>query len=178
MHNRAMQTLWTIGHSTRAWDVFVAMLGDAGIGTLVDVRRFAGSRRHPQFSGEAMGAALAEVGVRYVPMVDLGGRRTPSPSSRNTLWRNASFRAYADYMETDAYRAARDALAGLAGASPTAVMCAEAVWWLCHRQLIADALVARGFTVRHVMSATSAPEHRLTSFARVEDARVTYPGLI
>jgi uncharacterized protein (DUF488 family) len=173
-HDRAMQTLWTIGHSTRAWDVFVAMLGDAGIKTLVDVRRFAGSRRHPQFSGEVMGAALAEAGVRYVPMPALGGRRPPSAASRNTLWRNASFRAYADHMETPAYRDAHDALAGLAAASPTAVMCAEAVWWQCHRGLISDDFKACGWTVLHLMAPGRTEEHPWTGAARIVDGKLQY----
>ncbi|BCT93417.1 hypothetical protein LYSHEL_24410 [Lysobacter helvus] len=174
MHNPAMQTLWTIGHSTRTWDVFVAMLGDAGIATLVDVRRFAGSRRHPQFSGEAMGPALAEAGVAYVPMPALGGRRTPSADSRNTLWRNASFRAYADYMDTQAYRAAHEALAALANASPTAVMCAEAVWWQCHRGLISDDFKAHGWQVMHLMAPGRAEEHPWTGAARIVEGRLQY----
>ena len=174
MHNADMQTLWTIGHSTRAWDVFVAMLGDAGIGTLVDVRRFAGSRRHPQFSGDVMGAALAEAGIRYVPMPALGGRRTPVADSRNTLWRNASFRAYADYMETASYRAAHEALASLATASPTAVMCAEAVWWQCHRGLISDDFKASGWRVVHLMAPGRTEDHPWTGAARIVEGRLQY----
>ena len=166
--------LWTIGHSTRAWDVFVEMLADARIATLVDVRRFAGSRRHPQFSGDAMGAALRDAGVDYVPMVDLGGRRPARKDSHNTTWRNASFRGYADYMETDAYRQARDALAVLARSSPTAVMCAEAMWWQCHRSLISDDFKADGWTVMHLMQPGRTEEHPWTGAARIVDGQLTY----
>ena len=167
-------TLWTIGHSTRAWEVFVEMLGNAGITTLVDVRRFAGSRRHPQFSGERMGAALGEAGIAYVPIPDLGGRRPPRKDSHNTTWRNASFRGYADYMETQGYRKARDALAALAHASPTAVMCAEAMWWQCHRSLIADDFKAEGWTVLHLLAPGRTDAHPWTGAARLVDGRLTY----
>jgi hypothetical protein len=126
-------TLWTIGHSTRPWDAFVALLREAGIEAVADVRRFAGSRRNPQFSGQDMGAALAVDGVRYVPMPALGGRRAPRPDSPNGAWRNAGFRGYADYMQTQEYLDARRQLQDLAQGARVAVMCAEAMWWQCHR---------------------------------------------
>ena len=169
-----MRTLWTIGHSTREWEVFVAMLDAAGIRTLVDVRRFAGSRRNPQFSGEVMAKSLPGAGIAYVPMVDLGGRRTPSKESPNTRWRNASFRGYADYMDTLGYRDARNALASLASASPTAVMCAEAMWWQCHRGLISDDFKADGWEVVHLVSPGRSEEHPYTGAALIVDGRLSY----
>ena len=169
-----MHTLYTIGHSTRDWETFTGMLDAAGIRTLVDVRRFAGSRRHPQFSGETMARALPEVGVAYVPIVDLGGRRTPSKDSPNTRWRNASFRAYADYMATSQYKHARDELASLARGTPTAVMCAEAMWWQCHRGLISDDFKADGWEVIHLVSPGRSEEHPYTGAALIVDGRLTY----
>jgi uncharacterized protein (DUF488 family) len=171
-------TLWTIGHSTRAWEDFIGMLagaGDgAGIATLVDVRRFAGSRRNPQFSGEAMARALPEAGIAYVPMPALGGRRTPVPGTRNDAWRNASFRGYADYMETAPWQDARDTLAALALRGPTAIMCAEAMWWQCHRALISDDFKSRGWRVLHLMAPTRTEEHPYTPPARIVDGRLDY----
>ena len=172
------KTLWTIGHSTRPWEVFVGMLGEAGIATLVDVRRFAGSRRHPQFSGEAMAVVLPAAGIAYVPMPDLGGRRTARKDSPNTRWRNAAFRGYADHMETPEYQRAREALARLAGQSRTAVMCAEAMWWQCHRGLISDDFKAAGWTVLHLLSPGRTDEHPFTGAARLVDGALRYsePG--
>ena len=167
-------TLWTIGHSTREWDLFVGMLHDARIATLVDVRRFAGSRRHPQFSGATMASTLPAAGIDYVPMPALGGRRTARKDSHNTLWRNAAFRGYADYMETDDYRHARDALAATAARTNTAVMCAEAVWWQCHRGLIADDFKAAGWTVLHLMAPHRTDEHPWTGAARIVEGRLQY----
>ena len=167
-------TLWTIGHSTRAWEVFVGMLRDAGIATLADVRRFAGSRRHPQFSGETMARALPAAGIDYVPMPDLGGRRTARKDSPNTRWRNAAFRGYADYMDTAEYQRARQALAEMAERTPTAVMCAEAVWWQCHRGLIADDFKADGWTVLHLLSPGRADAHPWTGAARIVEGRLVY----
>ena len=168
------RTLWTIGHSTRPWDVFLGMLGDAGISTLVDVRRFAGSRRNPQFSGEVMARELPIAGVAYLPMPDLGGRRKADPDTRNTAWRNASFRGYADYMETPPWQAARERLAELAGRERVAIMCAEAVWWQCHRGLISDDFKVDGWTVLHLMAPGRVEEHPYTSAARVVDGELDY----
>ena len=167
-------TLWTIGHSTRPFDVFAAMLADAGVRTLVDVRRFAGSRRNPQYAGDTMGESLAAFDIAYVPMPDLGGRRTARPDSANTVWRNASFRGYADYMETPGYRQARQRLAALARAQRTAVMCAEAMWWQCHRSLISDDFKAAGWTVMHLLAPGRAEPHPFTSAARLVDGRLDY----
>ena len=168
------RTLWTIGHSTREWTVFVAMLHEAGITALVDVRRFAGSRRHPQFSGQTMAVELPGAGVDYVPMPDLGGRRKPDPDTRNTAWRNASFRGYADYMASREYQAARARLAALAQSRRTAVMCAEAVWWQCHRGLISDDFKADGWEVLHLTAPGRSEPHPYTSAARIVDGQLDY----
>jgi len=171
-------TIYTIGHSTRSLDDFLALLRARRIAQLADVRTVPKSRRHPHFGGEALARSLPEAKVAYRHFAALGGLRKPRKDSRNTAWRHESFRGYADHMETPAFQQALDDLIGWSGAAPTVVMCAEAVWWQCHRQLIADALVARAVEVRHVMSAGSAPLHALTAFARTDNGRVTYPGLV
>ena len=171
-------TLWTIGHSIRAWDEFAAMLLAAHIEVLVDVRRFAGSRRNPQFSGQVMGVALAESDIAYVPMPELGGRRPARADSPNVAWRNAGFRGYADYMQTPDYRAARERLAELAREERVAVMCAEAMWWQCHRSLIADDFKAAGWEVIHLLSPGREQEHPYTSAARLVEGRLDYTARI
>lgn len=171
-------TIYTIGHSTRTLDAFLALLHAHQISQLADVRTVPKSRRHPHFAGEALAQTLPAAGIAYRHVAALGGLRKPRKDSRNTAWRHESFRGYADHMETPAFQRALDELIGWSGAQPTVVMCAEAVWWQCHRQLIADALVARAVEVRHIMSAGAAPLHTLTAFARVDDGRVTYPGLV
>lgn len=168
-------TLWTIGHSTRPWELFVGMLDEAGIRQLADVRRFAGSRRNPQFSPLAMAPALAEAGVDYIPMPELGGRRAPLPDSPNGAWRVAAFRGYADYMATEEFGLARTRLMQLATSAPTAVMCAEAVWWQCHRRLIADDFTARGWPVLHLMAPGKVQPHPLNPAARMCDGVLRYP---
>ncbi|MHB8911239.1 MAG: DUF488 domain-containing protein [Lysobacter sp.] len=170
----ASPTLWTIGHSTRAWDGFVSMLTEAGITALVDVRRFAGSRRHPQFSGETMARSLPAAGIAYLPVPALGGRRTPRPHTANLAWRNTSFRGYADYMETAPYQDATSRLAQLAQVQPTAMMCAEALWWQCHRSLIADDFKARGWEVVHLLAPGRSQAHPFTSAARIVAGRLDY----
>lgn len=169
-------TLWTIGHSTRPWDEFVAMLDEAGIEVLVDVRRFAGSRRNPQYSRDAMPAALAAVGIRYWALPGLGGRRKAEPESPNTAWRVEAFRAYADYMASSDYIAARQSLMAGALLRRTCVMCAEAVWWRCHRRLVADDLVARGWSVLHLMARGKLATHALNADAVLIDDVLRYPG--
>ena len=151
------------------------MLHEARIQAIADVRRFAGSRRNPQYSAEAMPEALAEWDIAYVPMPGLGGRRRARPDSPNTAWRSEAFRGYADYMETPDYAAARERLAALASECRTAVMCAEAVWWRCHRGLISDDFKASGWGVIHLMTPGRGEEHPYTSAARLDDAgRLTY----
>lgn len=155
----------------------MSMLAEAGIGSLVDVRRFAGSRRHPQFSGETMARTLPAAGIAYLPVPELGGRRTPRPDTANLAWRNASFRGYADYMESEGYQAATSRLAALAEAQPTAVMCAEALWWQCHRSLIADDFKVRGWEVIHLLAPGRSETHRYTSAARIVAGRLDYTAV-
>jgi len=168
--------LWTIGHSTLPIEVFAAHLAAHRIETLIDVRRHAGSRRHPQFNPAPLTQALSARDVKYVALPALGGRRKPRPDSRNTNWRNDSFRGYADYMETPAFAAAMAQLAEEALASRCAIMCAEALWWRCHRSLIADALKARGTRVWNIGAHGEASEHPYTSAARVARGELTYGG--
>ena len=200
--------IYTIGHSTRPLDKFIALLKAHGIAQLADVRSVPRSRRHPHFSMEALSESLPQVGVTYRHFRSLGGLRKPRPDSRNTAWRHGGFRGYADYMETPEFDSALDELlmfagmprghsvadtgggeapravingarAFLQGEPPrTVIMCAEAVWWRCHRQLIADALVARGVEVRHIGSPSAAPAHALRDFVHVDGDRVVYRRLI
>lgn len=164
----------TVGHSTRTLADFLGLLQAHCVRYVADVRRFPASRRYPHFDREALGVALARAGIGYVWMPDLGGRRTPRPDSRNTRWRNPSFRGYADYMETPAFREAIGRLEALAGVHLTAVMCAEAVWWRCHRSLIADYLTARGAAVRHIVDRQKTEPHRYTEPARVVEGKLSY----
>jgi uncharacterized protein (DUF488 family) len=170
--------VYTIGHSTRPIEVFIRLLEAHGITQLHDIRSIPHSRRHPHFSQDALAAALGEVGIVYRHAAALGGRRKPRRDSANTAWRVEGFRGYADYMETDAFRDALDELVRIAHDGPTAIMCAEAVWWQCHRQLVADALVAGGVEVAHISSTSAAKPHTLTDFAQVVDGRVSYRRLI
>jgi uncharacterized protein (DUF488 family) len=170
-----MPQIYTIGHSTRELDELVEMLAANGVTGIADVRRFAGSRRLPQFNAKHLADELPKRGIAYIPCPLLGGRRKPDPNSTNVGWRNQSFRAYADYMQTLEFLEGLDQLMEKARAMPLAMMCAEAVPWRCHRSLIADALIVRGWTVMDIMSRTNATQHQLTSFARVEGTRLTYP---
>ena len=171
-------TVYTIGHSTRPLDEFIELLRSHGVAQLADVRTVPKSRRHPHFAADALSQSLDSAGIVYRHAGELGGLRKPAVKSRNMAWRHEGFRGYADYMETAAFEGALDALVDWSREARTTVMCAEALWWRCHRQLIADALVARGLEVRHIMSARKCPGHTLTAFARVNADRVTYPGLI
>jgi uncharacterized protein (DUF488 family) len=170
--------IWTIGHSTRSAEEFGEILVAHKIETLVDVRTFPGSRRYPQFNKSALGEALATAGIIYHHEPRLGGRRTPRKDSHNTAWRNASFRGYADHMETDEFAAGIKELLELARKSRTTVMCAEAVWWKCHRRMIADYLKAAGHTVLHIIDEKKAEEHPFTSAARIVDGELSYRGLL
>ncbi|OVZ63695.1 hypothetical protein CDO44_03275 [Pigmentiphaga sp. NML080357] len=172
--NTAALEVWTIGHSTHPLDEFLAMLAFHGIEGVADVRRHAGSRKYPHFNPDALRSALSKAGVEYVPLPELGGRRQPRADSRNTVWRNASFRGYADYMETEAFQAGLERLLALARRRRTAIMCAEAVWWRCHRSLIADLLKARGVCVRHIANGGRSEIHPYTSAARLENGELTY----
>ena len=172
------QVIHTIGHSTRSLDDFIGLLEAHGIERLGDIRTVPRSRRHPHFGIDALDASLGAAGITYRHFPGLGGLRKARADSINGGWRHAGFRGYADYMQTPAFESALDELLTWSAAGRAAIMCAEAVWWQCHRQLTADALVARGVAVRHIMSATKAPAHTLTSFGRVDAGRVTYPGLV
>ena len=166
----------TVGHSTRPIEEFLELLQAHSIGQLIDVRKIPHSRRNPQFNTEALAASLSSAGIVYRHMPELGGLRHARRDSINTAWRNASFRGYADYMQTSEFQAALQTLIELSAAGPTAIMCAEAVPWKCHRSLIGDALLARGIRVLDIMSPTKAEPHALTPFARVNGTEVTYPG--
>ncbi len=176
-----MPPVFTVGHSTRPIEDLLALLAEHGVRTLVDVRRFPGSRRHPQYSRDALAASLAGVGIQYVHEPDLGGRRAARPDSPHTAWRVEAFRGYADYMETPEFQAALERLIqradGQAGGQPVAILCAEAVPWRCHRRLISDALVARGVQVMHILSPGRADPHELDPNARVlPGGRLLYAG--
>lgn len=165
----------TIGHSTRLIDEFVELLRQHGVELLVDIRTIPRSRHNPQFNSEALAKSLEHKGIDYAHIKALGGLRHARPDSINTGWRNASFRGYADYMQTAEFDEAVDRLLQLCAGKRCAVMCAEAVPWRCHRSPLADALVARGNTVEHILSASRRDVHSLTPFARIENEKVTYP---
>jgi uncharacterized protein (DUF488 family) len=169
--------VYTIGHSSRTIDEFMDLLHEQRIEALIDVRRFPGSRRYPHFGAQALANTLEAAGIAYQHVDALGGRRSPRPNSPNEAWRNPQFRGYADHMDSAEFQAA---LADLIDAAPSrrqSLMCAEAVPWQCHRQLIADALVARGVAVKHIIQSGKVNEHELSQHARVlEGGRVIYPG--
>jgi uncharacterized protein (DUF488 family) len=173
-----MCTVWTVGHSTRSGEEFGRILAAHGIQVLADVRMFPGSRRYPQFNKPALAESLSRLGIEYKHEPRLGGRRTPRADSHNTAWRNASFRAYADHMEIQDFRNAVKELLQVAAERRVAVMCAEAVWWRCHRSLISDYLKADGHTVVHIIAENKTEEHPFTSAARIVDGELSYRGLI
>ncbi len=168
------KTIHTIGHSTRAIEVFLEILRAYRIELLVDVRRWPSSRRFPHFRRDALQDTLAGAKIEYVWREDLGGYRKPEPDSPNTAWRAGAFRAYADFMLTPEFDRIMEELQGLAEAKRMAVMCAEAVPWRCHRQLLADAFLVRGWSVRHIIDC-GCEEHRLTRFARPSGTSIAYP---
>ena len=172
--SRATRTIWTIGHSTRPIEEFLGILAAFRIESIADVRRFPGSRNSPQYGQERLATVLASNGIDYLWLEALGGRRRPLPDSPNTAWRNAAFRGYADYMSSTLFEEAFTQLLETADASRTAIMCAEAVWWRCHRSLIADALCVRDIEVVHIMDAKHSTVHPMTKPARVVDGRLTY----
>jgi uncharacterized protein (DUF488 family) len=169
--------VYTLGHSTRSTDELIAILGEAGVTRIADVRAFPMSRRHPQFNKDALTESLRAAGIDYRHMPELGGRRGASKGrSRNGLWRVEAFRNYADYAETPAFRQALDALETLARERPAAFMCAEAVWWQCHRRLIADYMLARGWTVVHLLALGQRQAGTLTPGAVPHaDGTIEYP---
>ncbi len=168
--------LFTFGHSTRSLEEAIDTLRAHGVGALVDVRRFPGSRRLPHFGRDQLAPALAAAGLEYVWEEDLGGRRRRREGSPHTAWRVASFAAYADHMDSPEFIAAAERVMATAARVPTAVMCAEARPEQCHRRLIADWMTVRGVEVLHLMTPTRAVPHRVPDFARVEDGRLVYDG--
>ena len=174
-HQEQKIVVFTIGHSTRPIEEFIGLLKSNGIRQLIDIRTIPKSRRNPQFSADNLAASLHSAQIGYVHLKALGGLRHPRKDSVNTGWRNAGFRGYADYMQTNEFEAALDRAIALAQQEPTALMCAEAVPWRCHRSLVSDALVVRGIEVREIVNESAPHEHKLTPFARVDGTRITYP---
>lgn len=175
--NSRCVTLWTVGHSTRPLNDFIALLQTHGIRRLVDVRTIPRSRHNPQFNQAQLPVSLESAGIQYVHIPALGGLRHAHRDSVNAAWQNASFRGFADYMQTPEFDAALRRLIRLAHGRPTAIMCAEAVPWRCHRSLIADALVVRGLQVSEITGGKSTRPHTLTPWARVVGDRITYPAI-
>ena len=170
-----MNQVWTIGHSTRDIDVFIELLAKNGIKAVADVRMFPGSKRYPQFNKETLASTLKGNGIRYEHFPELGGRRKARDDSRNTAWRNESFRGYADYMETTEFRSGIDRLINLSDeAGPTAIMCAEAVWWRCHRGLISDFFKASGVEVLHIIDLNKTEPHPFTPPAHLINGELSY----
>jgi len=169
-------TISTIGHSTRPIDEFMAILTSHGTASLADVRTIPGSRRNPQYNSRPLAETLNEAGIRYLHCPGLGGLRKPRRTSHNAGWNNAGFRGFADHMETEEFEQALDELVNTASRHPTTVMCAEALWWRCHRSLISDALLVRGIDVVHLMNQRKIEPHRLTPFAKTENGHISYPA--
>ncbi|RAN77888.1 hypothetical protein B5P43_18645 [Bacillus sp. SRB_336] len=169
-----VQTIWTIGHSTRTLEEFLGLLDEYGIEAIADVRRFPGSRRYPYFASEALAESLPAHGIAYRWLPELGGRRKVQPGSPNTAWRNASFQGYADHLASAEFATGLEKLLDLAAERRTSLMCAEAVWWRCHRSLIADVLKLRGIEVVHIIDAKHTTVHPYTSAARIVDGQLSY----
>jgi uncharacterized protein (DUF488 family) len=175
---RVAGEIYTIGHSIHPAEQFLALLLAHEVRQVADIRTVPKSRRHPQFNRDALDRYLHTHGIGYRHFPALGGLRKPRPDSINTGWRHPGFRGYADHMETAEFSEGLEALLAFADGGRTTVMCAEAVWWQCHRQLLADALVARGIGVRHILGAANPKPHHLSDFARLDNGRVSYPGLL
>jgi uncharacterized protein (DUF488 family) len=174
--------IWTIGHSTHPIEKFIAMLKSFDIQLLADIRSLPGSKRYPHFNSDELSAILTENKIGYIHLKELGGRRKPRTDSQNTAWRVDAFRGYADYMETDEFRKTVTQLQALAMKQRVAYMCAEAVWWRCHRSLVSDYFKHAGWTVMHIMDAGKAEEHPYTAPATIEGHKLVYrkksePGL-
>ncbi|MGJ4728808.1 DUF488 domain-containing protein [Luteimonas sp. SDU101] len=167
--------VWTIGHSTRSWEEFLDLLAECGIGAIADVRRFPGSRRYPWFASEAMAEQLPAAGLQYHWLPQLGGRRKARPGSPNAAWRNAAFQGYADHLRSSEFAQGLDLALQSARSCRTALMCAEAVWWRCHRRLISDVLVHRGHEVVHILGAGQYQRHGLHPDARADGDLLVYP---
>jgi len=174
--DRSGRTIWTIGHSTRSLEEFIAVLEEHRVQFLADVRHFPTSQRVPWTAKAFLAEALSDRGIAYEHFGNLGGFRKALSDSVNTGWRNVGFRGYADYTASAEFSAALDRLIAVAADRRTAIMCAEAVPWKCHRSLLSDALVVQGVRVIHILSASKTQDHRLTPFARVHGGRITYPA--
>ncbi len=174
MESAKNNIVYTIGHSTHSLEELIQMLQAFAIKTLVDVRRFPGSRKYPQFNKDNLAAGLQAVGISYVHLENLGGRRTAHKNSNNNRWRNKSFQGYADHMATKEFEEGMSQLETIAAKQPTAYMCSEALWWRCHRSMISDYLKARGWQVLHIMGPGKVEAHSYTSPARVEGEHVFY----
>ena len=170
--------LWTIGHSTRSAEEFCGLLQQYSIEVLADVRLLPGSRRYPHFNAEHLARTLRENGIDYVHFPDLGGRRKPKKDSPNVAWRNESFRGYADYMMTPGFAQAMQRLLTLAAEKRAAIMCAESLWWQCHRALISDYAKVRGVKVWHIVGARKVEEHPYTSAAQIVNGELSYGDLV
>ena len=171
-------SIWTVGHSTLSMEQFLKVLASFDIQLLVDVRSFPGSRRYPHFNRDNLRHSLSAAGVGYLHMPELGGRRKTRPDSQNVAWRNESFRGYADYMETVAFKEGIERLLQVAREQRTGIMCAEAVWWRCHRSLIADYLKAAGVVVIHILGEGKSDEHPYTSAAQIVNGKLSYRGVL
>lgn len=166
--------IWTIGHSNRTLDEFVELLTANQIKLLADVRHFPGSRRLPHFNKENLSKSLPDIGIEYIHFPELGGRRRARPDSPNTVWRNEAFRGYADFMMTPEFHAGIERLLKHASQKRTAIMCAEALWWQCHRSMISDYLKANSHEVIHILGVNKTEEHPFTSAARIVDGKLSY----
>jgi uncharacterized protein (DUF488 family) len=175
-HRKHKIAVFTIGHSTRPIEEFIELLRSNGVGQLIDIRTIPKSRRNPQFGSGTLAASLRAAGIEYLHLKALGGLRHPRKDSLNLGWRNARFRGYADYMQTAEFESGIEQAIGSAAKKTVALMCAEAVPWRCHRSLVADALLARGIDVKEIINSTPPAAHKLTSFACISGARVTYPA--
>ncbi|WP_027126388.1 DUF488 family protein [Gelidibacter mesophilus] len=168
------KTIWTIGHSTRTSEEFLDLLKNDQIAQLIDVRRFPGSRKFPQFNTQNLEDTLSANGIEYLHLEALGGRRKALENSKNTVWNHPSFRGYADYMETSEFDDVFKILETLASEDRCAIMCSEAVWWRCHRSMIADRLKANGWQVIHILGQKQHQEHPFTRPAKLENGQLTY----
>lgn len=172
-----VKTIWTVGHSTRTLEEFIGLLRSFDITLAADIRSFPGSRRFPHFNSGNLQEALPGAGIGYMRIPELGGRRKVRPDSPNTQWRHPAFRGYADYMETSAFREGIEILTAAAHRRRTALMCSEAVWWRCHRSMVADYLKSIGWTVIHIMDTGKGQEHPYTRAARIVEGSLTYRSL-
>ena len=175
--NNENKIIWTIGHSTRPFDEFVAMLNSFKIELVADIRSYPGSRKFPQYNRETLEISLPQNNIQYIHLRNLGGRRKVNPDSKNTRWKHAAFRGYADYMETGAFKEGTEELEKIAIKHRTAYMCSEAVWWRCHRSMVSDYLKIQGWKVMHIMGIGKEDEHPYTTAAKIVNGKLSYEEL-